>query len=105
MLEEDLTRHEKFYLWRQRVRKTQKQVAAEVGVHPQTISNWERGVTPGPEMYLGGLEPWEIYAIFRRREKMSRRELAKRIGRHPDCVREMEQGLLSILPLIRFWGR
>lgn len=83
MLEEELTKPEKLYLWRRRKDPMWKQsdVAKHFDVSVRTVMRWEAGQSGTiPDLQLHGMNPHEVFVIIRRRAGVGVKQLAERIG-------------------------
>lgn len=104
MIVEQLTRNERFFLWRKRAKITQRQVAKTENVSLYRVQMWEKGVGLPPEKEITHIEPHEQFVIYRMRAGMTQRDLAKRMGMSIKWVWKMENGLAPLDRLVQFWS-
>ena len=88
MIEEQLTEQEKQWLLDRRAHKRGK----------------SRRADPAGCLKIGGMHPWEHYAVLRRRAGITAEGLGRRIGMSPRSVAYMESGKLPFKMLMEFWG-
>jgi transcriptional regulator with XRE-family HTH domain len=101
----DLTRGEKLYIYRLRLKFTQIQMAVE---HDVCLSEYrgmefdEEGVTC-PYVSVGKLQLFEVCATIRRRKGINKAELAKRLRVTAYWLGRMESGTAPIARLANHW--
>lgn len=104
MLEEHLTRGEKLYLQRKRFRQNSADSAARHDVSVEQYRRWEIDAETGPDVFLGGIELREHYAIMRRRMGLTLQDLADRMGCSINTVSRAESGNGPLTRVIEYWG-
>ena len=107
-LELELRPHEKLFLHRRRLGKTQTDMAIILGVSGDQLCAWEcgKGSNYIPSILVSIIKPTdvEVCIIKRRREGMLQKDLAEKLKCSRNWINRMEQGLENPEKLIQFWS-
>jgi hypothetical protein len=102
-----LTKGEKLYIHRKRLRFTQFQMAVRCGVclaEYRSMELDEEGTTVGYHT-IAPIKEREVYATLRRRQGITKSELAREIGVSAYWLGRMEEGAAPVATLAKFWEK
>ena len=100
--------HERLFINRRRLGKTQVQMARKLKVSVHTYRQWERSAEMNGvpvTTSIGKLTEQEQCVILRRRKSISVEHLAKKLKCCKQWLRDMERGNASIERLFNYWKK
>ncbi len=102
----DLTKGEKLFLSRRRVKQTLMVAAKKYKTTVPQYLDWERDIEEAPEPLkkLGRLTLEDIFLVLRRRSEKTVAEIAEEVGCCPWWLRWMETGKANNEKLTAYWS-